>query len=70
MPKTPETPADPGGAALDTGPGKLERVPHSPKERVPKAPSPGDRKLRQEADQARPSGLARLPLIGKLFRSR
>jgi hypothetical protein len=70
MPKTPQTPADSGGAALDTGPGKLERVPHSPKERVPKAPAPGDRKLIEAADRARPGGLARLPLIGKLFRSR
>jgi hypothetical protein len=70
MPKIPETPADPGGAALDTGPGKLERVPHAPEERVPKGPAPDDRKLVEEADRDKPSGLARLPLVGKLFRSR
>jgi hypothetical protein len=70
MPKTPETPADPGGAALDTGPGKLERVPHSPDERVPKPPAPGDRQLVEESERAEPSGLGRLPLIGRLFRSR
>jgi hypothetical protein len=68
MPRTPDGPADPGGAALDSGPGKQERVPYSPEERVPKPPAPGHRELVEQERSTQPRGLARLPLIGRLFR--
>ena len=42
-------PEDAGGGALDTGPGRHERVEHDPAERVPRPPAPGDRELIEES---------------------